>query len=44
MLNAAAGLVAAGLAGDLAEGVEQASAAVDDGRAAAKLEALTGAA
>ncbi len=44
VLNAAAGLVAAGLAGDLAEGVEQASAAVDDGRAAAKLEALTGAA
>lgn len=44
VLNAAAGLVAAGLAGDLAEGVVQASAAVDDGRAAAKLEALTGAA
>ena len=38
VLNAAAGLVVAGLADDLSAGVEAASAAIDDGRAAAKLE------
>ena len=40
LLNAAAGLVAAGLTDDLAEGVAAAAAAVDDGRAAAVLERL----
>jgi len=40
LLNAAAGVVTAGLAGDLAEGVERARAALDDGRAAAVLERL----
>jgi len=40
VLNAAAGLVAAGLADDLASGVSSAAAAIDDGRAAAKLDAL----
>ena len=40
VLNAAAGLVAAGTANDLADGVAQAAAAIDDGRAAAKLVAL----
>jgi anthranilate phosphoribosyltransferase len=40
VLNAAAGLVAAGLAPGLPEGVEQAAAAIDDGRAAAALERL----
>jgi anthranilate phosphoribosyltransferase len=40
VLNAAAGLVAAGLAPDLAEGLQVAAAAIDDGRAAASLEAL----
>ena len=43
LLNAAAGLVAAGLADDLAEGLVQAAAAVDEGRAAAALEGLVGA-
>ena len=38
-LNAGAGLVVAGLAGDFAEGYEMARQAVVDGRAAAKLEA-----
>ncbi|MCY4516657.1 MAG: anthranilate phosphoribosyltransferase [Acidimicrobiaceae bacterium] len=38
-LNAGAGLVVAGLAGDFADGFELARAAVADGRAAAKLEA-----
>lgn len=33
-LNAAAGLVVAGLAGDLKDGLKQAGAAIDDGRAA----------
>jgi anthranilate phosphoribosyltransferase len=42
VLNAAAGLVAAGLAPDLAAGVPMAAAAVDDGRAEAKLDALAG--
>ncbi len=40
VLNAAAGLVVAGVAGDLGSGVEAAAAAIDDGRAAAKLDAL----
>jgi anthranilate phosphoribosyltransferase len=40
LLNAAAGVVAAGLADDLAEGLEAATAAVDDGRAAEALERL----
>ena len=40
LLNAAAGLVAAGVAGDLAEGLAAATASVDDGRAAAVLERL----
>ncbi|MFN2608261.1 MAG: anthranilate phosphoribosyltransferase [Acidimicrobiales bacterium] len=40
VLNAAAGIVAAGLADDLAAGIEQAVAAVDDGRAAAVLDRL----
>jgi anthranilate phosphoribosyltransferase len=40
LLNAAAGLVVADLATDLADGVARAAAAVDDGRAAATLERL----
>lgn len=40
VLNAAAGLVAAGTADGLETGVELARAAIDDGRAAAKLAAL----
>jgi len=40
VLNAAAGLVVAGLSPDLADGVAQASAAIDDGRAEGKLAAL----
>ncbi len=40
VLNAAAGLVAGGLADDLAAGVEAAQAAIDDGRAAGILERL----
>jgi len=43
VLNAAAALVVAEIAGDLDEGVGQASAAIDDGRALAKLEALVAA-
>ena len=39
-LNAGAGLVVAGLADDLAAGVEQAGAAIDDGRALRVLQAL----
>jgi anthranilate phosphoribosyltransferase len=39
-LNAAAALVVAGLADDLAAGIEQAFASIDDGRAAAALEAF----
>jgi anthranilate phosphoribosyltransferase len=38
VLNAGAALVAAGLAGDLAHGCEQARAALDDGRAAGVLD------
>lgn len=44
MLNAAAGLLVAGIVDDLRSGVEQALAALDDGRAAAKLAELVKAA
>jgi anthranilate phosphoribosyltransferase len=40
LLNAAAALVAAGLAGDLKEGVRQGAEAIDSGQAAATLEKL----
>lgn len=40
MLNAAAGLVVAGVADDLEDGLARAQASIDDGRAAAKLAAL----
>ena len=40
LLNAAAGLVAAGIADDLAAGIEAGAAALDDGRAAGVLAAL----
>jgi anthranilate phosphoribosyltransferase len=40
VLNAGAALVVAGVAGELAEGVTQAQAAIDSGRAAAKLADL----
>ena len=40
LLNAAAGLVAAGVADDLAEGLAAATASVDEGRAAAVLDRL----
>ena len=40
LLTAAAGVVAAGVADDLAEGMEAATASVDDGKAAAVLEGL----
>ena len=40
LLNAAAGLVAAGVADDLAEGLAAAAASVDEGRAAAVLDLL----
>ncbi len=40
LLNAAAALVVAGAAGDLAAGLETAAAAIDDGRAQASLDAL----
>ena len=40
LLNAAAGLVAAGLAGDLKEGVQLGAEAIDSGQAAATLEKL----
>jgi anthranilate phosphoribosyltransferase len=40
LLNAAAGLVAAGVVDDLAAGVEAGAAAIDDGRAADVLDAL----
>jgi anthranilate phosphoribosyltransferase len=39
-LNAAAGMVAGGLAHDLIEGLSLATAAIDDGRAAAALDRL----
>lgn len=40
LLNAAAGLLAAGIAADLADGLRRAAEAVDSGRAAGALEAL----
>jgi anthranilate phosphoribosyltransferase len=40
VLNAAAGLIAAGVASDLAEGLSAAAAAIDDGRAARALDQL----
>jgi anthranilate phosphoribosyltransferase len=40
VLNAAAGLIAAGTAADLAEGLSAAAAAIDDGRAASALDQL----
>jgi anthranilate phosphoribosyltransferase len=40
MLNAAAGIVVAGLADDLAHGLEAAAASIDDGRAAGVLERM----
>jgi anthranilate phosphoribosyltransferase len=40
VLNAAAGLIAAGMAPDLAEGLSAAAAAIDDGRAANALDQL----
>lgn len=40
VLNAGAGLVVAGLAADLAAGIELAAAAIDDGRGQARLDAL----
>ncbi len=40
LLNAAAALVAAGLAGDLKEGVAQGAEAIDSGQAAATLAKL----
>jgi anthranilate phosphoribosyltransferase len=40
VLNAAAGLVVAGLAADFPEGIERAAAVIDEGRAAAALERL----
>jgi anthranilate phosphoribosyltransferase len=40
LLNAAAGLVAAGLAADMEDGLAAAGAAVDDGRAAGSLERM----
>jgi anthranilate phosphoribosyltransferase len=43
LLNAAAGLVAAGVADVLAEGLEAATASVDEGRAAAALDRLVAA-
>lgn len=43
LLNAAAGLVAAGVADDLVEGLEAATTSVDEGRAAAVLDRLVAA-
>lgn len=43
LLNAAAGLLAAGLSGDMAEGLDAAAAAVDGGAAAAALERMVAA-
>ncbi|MEA2932531.1 MAG: anthranilate phosphoribosyltransferase, partial [Actinomycetota bacterium] len=40
LLNAAAGIVVAGLADDLAEGLEAAAASIDDGRAGTVLERM----
>ena len=43
LLNAAAGIVAAGLADDLGEGLAAATASVDEGRASAVLDGLVAA-
>ena len=43
VLNAAAGLVVAGVADAMADGVERAAAAIDDGSAAAKVDGLVAA-
>ncbi len=43
-LNAAAGLVVAGVAADLVDGLERAGAAIDSGAASATLDALVAAA
>ena len=40
VMNAAAGLVVSGRAGDWNDGAQQAAAAIDSGQAAAKLESL----
>ena len=40
LLNAAAGIVVAGLADDLAGGLEAAAASIDEGRAASVLERM----
>ena len=40
LLNAAAALVAAGMAGDFSHGIQQAAEAIDSGEALKKLEAL----
>jgi len=40
VLNAGAGLVVGGIVEELAQGIERAAAAIDDGSAAAKLDAL----
>jgi anthranilate phosphoribosyltransferase len=40
LLNAAAALVAAGIAGDFSQGIQQAAEAIDSGEALKKLEAL----
>ncbi len=40
VLNAAAGLLAAGLVGDLRDGLEAANSSLDGGRAAAALDGL----
>jgi anthranilate phosphoribosyltransferase len=40
LMNAAAGLIAAGVAGDLKEGVAMGAEAIDSGQAAATLEKL----
>jgi anthranilate phosphoribosyltransferase len=40
VLNAAAGLIAAGVAGDIADGLSMAAAAIDDGRAQHALDHL----
>ncbi len=44
VLNAAAGLVVAGIVDNLAQGIEAAAAAIDDGRAAKKFDEVTAAA
>jgi anthranilate phosphoribosyltransferase len=40
LVNAGAALVAAGVANDFADGIQQAAVAIDEGAAAAKLDAL----